>query len=238
MTNAGKDIFRRFKYEIIANAACVTRHHIIDQSIEQFLASDPDGTIIVLGAGFDTRAFRHKGGNWFELDEYQLIDFKNRQLPISECPNALQRISIDFSTNELDQRLHSISHNGSIMVIIEGVFMYLDTTQISSLLDTLRKHFPRHDLVCDLLTKRFQQLFGLSIQRKIKAMGNRFTTTTSPEKLFAAADYRPLTYTSIVARTLKLHALPLPAMLANFLPGIVEKGYGIYHFSYGKNQAS
>lgn len=232
MTSEGQTVFKQFTNEKIANASCVMRHKIIDECVQKFLEKNPEGNIILLGSGFDTRSFRFAGGSWFELDEYQLIDFKNRQLPASECPNPLHRQGIDFSTDELDSCLGNIKNTGQTLFIIEGVFMYLNTTQISQLLLTLVKHFPQHEVVCDLMTQRFQKLFGQSIQRKIKAMGNRFATTTSPEHLFIEQKYQQVAYTSIVAKTLHAGLLPAPRFLANHLPILVQNGYGIYRFTY------
>lgn len=230
MQDEGKVIFRPFKHEWIANLACVVRHKIIDNHVSTFLNHHPKGTIILIGAGFDTRAYRHKGGHWFELDEYQLITYKNQYLPTSECQNPLQRYSVDFSNNELTERLRTINTPDDVLFIIEGVFMYLDATQIEQLLNTLTQIFPQHQIVCDLLTKRFQQLFGKSIQRKIKAMGNNFIPTKSPNVIFQDHHYQLHSYTSIVLQTIQLKVMPIPLLLGKTLLPLIKNGYGIYHF--------
>src|SRR4249919_2868619 len=68
-------------------ASNVARHRIIDDLIREQLASDPNRRVILIGAGFDTRAYRIKGGQWFELDDPPLLAFKERRLPVAEAPN-------------------------------------------------------------------------------------------------------------------------------------------------------
>jgi hypothetical protein len=43
--------------------------------------SPPGDWVVVIGAGFDTRAFRLCGGRWVELDEPALITLKEAHLP-------------------------------------------------------------------------------------------------------------------------------------------------------------
>ena len=233
MADGGKAIFHQFRREKIANTSCVVRHHLIDIGILNFLEQHPDGTVILLGAGFDTRAFRFRQGHWIELDEHALIDYKEKRLPASDCPNPLQRFGIDFSTDELDKCLTKLSDKQPVLFVIEGVSMYLDNAQMTALLETLNKHFTEHQIICDLLKQRFQRWFGRSIQRKIQSMGNRFSSSAEPETLFTRRGYRQVSYQSIIAHTFETGALPIPRKLARHLPSLVRNGYGIYLFESG-----
>ena len=62
---------------------------------------------MIIGAGFDSRAYRLKGGTWIELDEPQVIAYKNDRLSASNCENELNRIPIDFSSESLEEKLSS-----------------------------------------------------------------------------------------------------------------------------------
>jgi O-methyltransferase involved in polyketide biosynthesis len=44
---------------------------IIDDLLREELVANPNLTVVIIGAGFDTRAFRLQGGTWIELDEPQ-----------------------------------------------------------------------------------------------------------------------------------------------------------------------
>ena len=101
MNEDGLGILETFKDETAPNSSNVARHRIIDDLLRQELAAHPDLRVVIIGAGFDTRAYRLKGGTWLELDEPQVIAYKNERLPASDAQNKLQRIAIDFSTDSL-----------------------------------------------------------------------------------------------------------------------------------------
>jgi O-methyltransferase involved in polyketide biosynthesis len=50
--------FKRFTPPNVSNAG---RHAMIDAHLRRELAADPGATIVIIGAGFDTRAFRLTG---------------------------------------------------------------------------------------------------------------------------------------------------------------------------------
>jgi methyltransferase (TIGR00027 family) len=150
MNEEGLRILEAFKDETNPNASNVTRHRIIDDLLRQELLTDPDLLIVIIGAGFDSRAYRLSGGRWLELDEPQVISYKNERLPASTCENELRRIPIDFSTDSLTEKLSPFSSQRPVVVVIEGVFMYLDEEVIEELLQKLHRLFPRHKLLCDL----------------------------------------------------------------------------------------
>lgn len=81
MDARGLDILAAFKAEKNPNAGNVARHRIIDDIVRAELLNRPELQIILIGAGFDSRAYRLDGGSWIELDEPQIIAYKNERLP-------------------------------------------------------------------------------------------------------------------------------------------------------------
>ena len=105
MNDDGLQILEAFKDEPRPNASNVARHRIIDDLLRQELIAHPNLSIVIIGSGFDSRAYRLNGGTWIELDEPQVISYKNERLPVSSCENELHRIPIDFSTESLEEKL-------------------------------------------------------------------------------------------------------------------------------------
>src|SRR5690349_16352972 len=99
MNEEALNFLEEFKDETGPNLGNVTRHRLIDDHLRQELLDNQALRIIIIGAGFDTRAYRLKGGSWVELDEPQVITYKDERLPVSESRNPLQRIPIDFATD-------------------------------------------------------------------------------------------------------------------------------------------
>src|SRR6476659_5669333 len=61
--------FEPFRHFTGPNASNATRHRIIDDLLRERLSADRERRIILIGAGFDSRAFRLSGGRWLEVDE-------------------------------------------------------------------------------------------------------------------------------------------------------------------------
>jgi methyltransferase (TIGR00027 family) len=186
---------------------------------------------VIIGAGFDTRAYRLNGGTWLELDEPQVIVYKNERLPIAESKNELQRIPIDFATDSLEEKLSSFAGRKPVIVVIEGVFMYLEQETITQLLQTLRRVFPQHKLVCDLMNRSFFEKYGSTIHEKLTGMGATFKfTVDKPEELFVQNGYRRLALLSIVAKSVEYQANKIAQFLLKTVFRTLASGYAIYVF--------
>ena len=232
MNEDGLRILETFKDETRPNISNVGRHRIIDDLLRQELIIHPDLCVVLIGAGFDSRAYRLDSGTWIELDEPQVIAYKNERLPASECKNELHRIAIDFSTDSLEEKVSSFAGRRPVVVVIEGVFMYLEQDTIEQLLQTLHRLFPQHKLICDLMTRRFFEKYGRTIHEKLTGMGATFRfTVDKPEKIFVQNGYRRIGWFSIVENTMEFESKKIPAILAKTFWRTLTRGYAIYVFS-------
>jgi O-methyltransferase involved in polyketide biosynthesis len=96
MTAEAWTLFEPFRGFRAPNASNITRHRLIDDLLRARLARQPETAVVIVGAGFDARAFRLPGGHWVELDEPALITLKEAQVPAREAPNPLTRVPIRF----------------------------------------------------------------------------------------------------------------------------------------------
>lgn len=232
MNETGLQIFKAFREERKADTSNIVRHRIIDDFLRQALSVHSNLCLVIIGAGFDSRAYRLEGGIWVELDEPPVITYKNGRLPASDCVNELHRIPISFSTDSLADKLYSFSNQSPVVVIIEGVFMYLEQPAISLLLRTLRQIFPQHQLICDLMTRNFFEKYSRSLYKTIEAMGTSFKTVADrPEEIFIKNGYHCTETISIVERAVEFGKIKIPRLiLKNFLR-VLAKGYSIYVFT-------
>ncbi len=237
----GMQIFAPFKSEKLPNMSNTVRCHIIDESIRHQLTTNLDSLIISIGAGFDTRAYRIKGGEWVEIDEPQIIEYKNEKLPIAQCTNSLTRISIDFSEETLTEKLTAYRTQQSIIIVIEGVFMYLENPAIESTIKQLQRLFPKHILLCDLMTKKFFEKFAQSVHNKLVEAGAKFTARpNNPAATFIQHGYVEYSRTPMFKRASELGLLwdraKIPAFIAKLLFNTIMKninGYAVYKFKFG-----
>ncbi|HEU4510745.1 MAG TPA: class I SAM-dependent methyltransferase, partial [Pyrinomonadaceae bacterium] len=231
MNEDGLRILETFKDETSPNASNVARHRIIDDLLRRELQSNHDLSVVIIGAGFDSRAYRLNGGTWVELDEPQVITYKNERLPASQSSNPLHRIAIDFSTDSLEEKLASFARRSPVVVVIEGVFMYLEEDTIKQLLETLHRLFPRHKLICDLMNRRFFEKYGRTIHEKLTGMGATFRfTADSPEDVFVKSGYERIGKISIVEKSMEFESRTIPRILLKTLLRTLASGYSIYVF--------
>jgi len=231
MDEEGLKTFEAFKGFTAPNASNTARHKIIDDLLRDFISKNEDPLILIIGAGFDSRAYRLAGGTWIELDEPPLIQYKNEKLPSSECQNNLTRIPINFATESLLEKLQAIPKHKSVVVVIEGVLMYLSESTINSLLDTLISVFPKHELYCDLMSAKFFRKFSYKIHEKINSLGASFSLLSEdPKTLFTAKGYIFKEKTSTVRKAVEWGTLKMPLFFLRwFFPTLLD-GYSIHVF--------
>lgn len=231
MNEDGRRILEAFKDETSPNASNVARHRIIDDFLRRELLANPGLCIVIIGAGFDSRAYRLKGGTWVELDEPQVIAYKNERLPVSNCENELHRLTIDFSTDSLEDKLSSFSGRSPVVVVIEGVFMYLEEEVIEQLLQTLHRLFPQHKLICDLMNRKFFDKYSRTLHEKITGMGTSFKfTVDSPGEVFLKNGYRRIEMVSIVEKAVEFESIKIPKIALKTVLHTLASGYAIYVF--------
>ena len=63
------------------------RHRIIDDLLTAELSAD-GLRVVLIGSGFDSRPFRLQGGRWLEVDEPDLLAYKESRLPAAESARS------------------------------------------------------------------------------------------------------------------------------------------------------
>ncbi|NES81865.1 MAG: class I SAM-dependent methyltransferase [Moorea sp. SIO2B7] len=242
MDERGMQIFEPFKSEKMANIGSITRCRLIDDYLKAELANNSDLNVISIGAGFDTRPYRLTGGNWLEIDEPQIITYKNEKLPVDECSNPLRRISIDFAHESLADKLKKEDKDRHTIFVIEGVFMYLDSEAINKTVKALQEHFPKHALYCDLMTSQFFYKFTQNVHKKLVAAGGKFSKLPDePEEIFTNHHYTLVERTPMFKRAGELgllwSAVKIPTFISWLMLNVLLKelsGYAVHRFDFNK----
>ena len=232
MGEEGLEYWQEFKELKMPNAINTARHYIIDSYLKALLVAQPHSTVILIGAGLDSRAYRFKSATWIEIDEPAVLEYKNEKLPVSECPNALERIAINFETEKLADKLMPYRNRKHVIIIIEGVLMYLSMEQREVLLATITTLFPDHILFCDLMSKKFFDKLSKPIHEKFKAHGTSFRDMMDdPAALFLKYNYRQITKVSNIKKAVELKLAKLPKIVL-FLMGKLLNEYSVFEFTY------
>lgn len=227
-----RDTFKEFGHFIseahgMNNLAA--RHTLIDRQLREILLENPRANIISIGSGLETRAFRINGGNWFEIDDPALIEYKNQHLPIDECPNPLQRLSCDFTQGELPQVLQAIPSDSSNVFVIEGVFYYLTPEELNHTLVLMKAHSAYHRLICDHISREFALRFSGSFNTKISQLGATLHHESDVD--LCVYGYQELRRESVSLFALKVKKHWFRHFIVRcFLPALRE-GYTVHQFS-------
>jgi methyltransferase (TIGR00027 family) len=233
MDEHGHKMFAELRASKRSDVSCAMRSRIVEDYLREHLVDNADQQIVLIGAGFDSKAYRIKGGSWVEIDEAPLIELKNERLPVAECPNPLTRRAVDFSTNDLSTALGKLDKSKPTIFVIEGVLMYLSEYEITVLLATLAKHFPRHTLICDLMNRAFMKMQMQPFLANIARYGCSFKfTNDNPEAFMSAQKYRFKHKTSVVGRTVELKGIGVPSfIIKTFYPQLLS-GYSVCSLDY------
>jgi methyltransferase (TIGR00027 family) len=235
MNEAGIEILNNTRNILGARITTVQRHQIIDEVLKKFIQQNNATRIFIIGAGFDTRAYRLNGGIWTEVDEPEIITYKEEKLPASESPNSLTRIMIDFANEKLYNKLIAYKTDEKVVVVVEGVTMYLSERLISELLLTLENLFSNHSLVCDLLTKPFFNRFSKKLHKQLSGLGAAFQFHhDDPHDFFLEHGYTQKEKISVVETAINLGNIKIPRIAMFLFKKTLITGYTINVFEKQK----
>lgn len=139
----------------------------LDEWAADFLHRHPDATVVQLGCGLDSRTFRldlPAGVRWFDLDYPEVIKLR-RQL----YPEAAGYHTIGTSVTDPGW-LEETPTERPVLIIAEGLLMYLSESDIMRLLQRLADRFSTGEMLFDGLAPWVVRLS----QRISKRIGGGF----------------------------------------------------------------
>lgn len=145
--------FSRLRMQRHDEIAVIMRMRKFDNHVYEFLRRNPDGVVVHIGCGLDTRfervAERNGRIEWFDLDMPEVIELRRKLID-----NASKRYHMLAASAFEDSWFQEISpyKPRPIMFVAEGVLPYFEEAQVKSLFLKLRDHFPGSELVCDAHT--------------------------------------------------------------------------------------
>jgi methyltransferase (TIGR00027 family) len=125
----------------------VARCRYMDDVLQEFL-QDGLQQLVVLGAGYDSRAYRFEQlkerVKVFEVDypPTQQEKMKKVRVGLGELPSYVTYVGIDFNTQLLGKRLPECGYDERLktLFIWEGVVMYLSAQAVSDTLSFIAQH--------------------------------------------------------------------------------------------------
>ena len=126
----------------------ILRNRQFDCYVQDFLSRCPDGVVVHIGCGLDSRFERVDNGRvkWYDLDLPEVIEMRQKYLG-GEQPRYHHLACSAFDLAWLDQ-VGGPSQQ-PYLFIAEGVFMYFPEAQVKSLVMALHERFPGAELAFD-----------------------------------------------------------------------------------------
>jgi O-methyltransferase involved in polyketide biosynthesis len=122
----------------------------LDVVTREFLAEQPDGVVLQLGCGLDTRFWRVDNGrvNWYDLDMPAVAALR-RQL----FPEGARYQLIASSVMDLAWMDTVAAGERPVLVVAEGLLMYLDEADVQRLVLRLHETFAGCRLIADVFSR-------------------------------------------------------------------------------------
>ncbi|WNG55648.1 class I SAM-dependent methyltransferase [Archangium gephyra] len=117
-----------------------------DQWTRAFLAANPESTVLHLGCGLDTRVYRINPGpkvRWFDVDFPDVIALREQLYPERDGYHR-----IGSSVTELSW-LDAVPGDTPVLVIAEGLVMYLHEKDGTALFRRITEQFPHGQIAFD-----------------------------------------------------------------------------------------
>jgi O-methyltransferase involved in polyketide biosynthesis len=136
----------KFQPSMWKRPVMAARTEILDRRVRAFLDGSPDGLIVNLGCGLDTRFHRLDNGalNWIEVDLPDVVAFRKK---LGEPLSARHRM---LAASVLEESwIDEIAEyrRASILLVAEGLFPYFTEEQHRFVFEYLARRFPGQQML-------------------------------------------------------------------------------------------
>jgi O-methyltransferase involved in polyketide biosynthesis len=133
----------------------ILRARQLDEWLRTFLKANPQGVVLNLGCGLDTRITRiHPSPevSWFDVDYPEVIALRQQFYSNHDGYTMIGSSVTDA------QWLDTIPKTRPVMIIAEGLFEYLTTNDVQTLLTRFTDAFPHGEIAFDTFNSFAQRL--------------------------------------------------------------------------------
>jgi len=159
--------------------ATATRARIIDRLLTRHLNTTHTSMVLNLGAGLDARPWRlplPASLNWVEVDYPSVIAYKNKHLAAESASCVVTRVGLDLADVEARRRLFAelAGRASDVLVISEGLLMYLLPESAGSLALDLARHYQFQHWIADVAPAALVDNLNRQKRARLREAGVRF----------------------------------------------------------------
>ena len=127
----------------------IARTIVLDRMVEQYLKKYENVVVINLACGLDTRCYRMKGKylHWYNVDLPETMKIRRQFLPETGPIYQIAKSAMD------DSYVEDIDYHGeNVLVIIEGLTMYLCEKDIRKIFSIIERSFQKVNVMVETMS--------------------------------------------------------------------------------------
>ena len=205
----GEDIVASIPWGKTMAWSIIVRTVVMDEVILRCIENGAQ-VVLNLGAGLDTRAFRlrlPRALRWIDVDLPAMTAYRRSFLNSKLAPCRHAHVEADLS--DCASRSHVLeearSAGGPLLVITEGLLIYLTAEQVGGLAKQLRAEGQAHWWVADLITPILRQTMGMIWYSQLGDAGALFKfAPQDSRKFFEAVGWQENEFHSTWSESIRL----------------------------------
>lgn len=140
--------FRQERSVHFTNVGTGMRTLVFDRYTQDFLNRYPDGTIINIACGLDTRYHRLNNNQltWYDLDLPEVISLRKQLFEPKNNHHYIAKSVLDFSW------LNDIPKDKPVFLSAEGLFCYLTEQEAKMIFTEVAKTFPKAEFAIEAIS--------------------------------------------------------------------------------------
>lgn len=149
------------------SSGVIARTLVLDKLVSAWLSANPNGVVVNIACGLDTRCYRMSGySHWYNLDLPETMAVRSKIL------NENGKIS-QIAMSATDEWGSKVAETDvPALVVIEGLTMYLSEAEVKRIFDVVANRFNNATVFVEIMSPAFVKNFK---EKSIEASKARFT---------------------------------------------------------------
>ena len=149
------------------HSGVIARTIVLDRLVGDFLQTHPGAVVVNIACGLDTRCYRMTGyARWYSLDLPETMAVRARLLPENGVITQLACSAMDAWGGQIEE------HNAPVLIIIEGLTMYLSQGDVQRIFAVIAGRFPAATVFAETMNPMVVRRFK---EKSIEGSQARFT---------------------------------------------------------------
>ena len=138
------------------HSGVIARTIVLDRLVSEWLVKNLNAAVGNIACGLDTRCYRMKGySHWYNLDLPETMEVREKLLPESGIISQIAMSAMEDWGDKIEET------DAPVLVIIEGLTMYLNEAEVKRIFDVIAKRFEKATVFAEtmnpMVVKRFKE---------------------------------------------------------------------------------